>query len=258
MKCITLIIFSIFISFTSFATIDSIRGHSTVCIGSIDTLRDSTSSGIWSSSNMAVGTIDSIAGIFTGISAGTTTITFTVDANYVTKMVTVNSIPVADTILCDCSFCHYLCPWGCQFYDSTPGGIWGLTNNTIARIDSVGFAIPIYHGLTIFDTITYIVSNSCGSDTAKFSVGLGLPCEGKVNTVVNTQIPLVYPNPATKELTISTSDKISSIVISNLLGQVLFSQQFNSQQVQIDVSDLPAGMYLIKINGTEVRKFVKE
>ena len=46
--------------------------------------------------------------------------------------------------------------------------------------------------------------------------------------------------------------------IANILGQTLFNHNFNSEKVEIDVADLPAGVYLVKINETEVRKFVKE
>jgi trimeric autotransporter adhesin len=68
----------------------------------------------------------------------------------------------------------------------------------------------------------------------------------------------LYPNPASTSVTISSSDNITSISITNLIGQVLYNQQYNAPQVQIDVADLPKGMYLIRINGSEVRKFVKQ
>ena len=68
----------------------------------------------------------------------------------------------------------------------------------------------------------------------------------------------VYPNPATSALTISGQDLIKTITISNLLGQTLNTYEFNTQQVQINIADLPKGVYFIKINGTQVRKFVKE
>ena len=68
----------------------------------------------------------------------------------------------------------------------------------------------------------------------------------------------LYPNPTTTSLTITSGDKISSIAISNLVGQTVYRHQYNTENVQIDVSNLPPGIYFIKINGTEVRKFVKE
>lgn len=67
----------------------------------------------------------------------------------------------------------------------------------------------------------------------------------------------VYPNPATTELTITSKDKITTIAISNLLGQTMYSNQYNSQQVQVNIADLPKGIYFVKVNGTDVRKFVK-
>ena len=68
----------------------------------------------------------------------------------------------------------------------------------------------------------------------------------------------IYPNPTTISLTIISSDKINTVSISNLLGQKMYNNEYNSSEVQIDVADLPNGLYLIRINGTEVRKFVKQ
>jgi hypothetical protein len=59
-------------------------------------------------------------------------------------------------------------------------------------------------------------------------------------------------------MTVAGSEMITEIVISNLLGQTLYSQQYNAEKVQVDVANLIAGIYLIRINGTEVRMFVKE
>ncbi len=67
----------------------------------------------------------------------------------------------------------------------------------------------------------------------------------------------LYPNPATTKLTINYHENITTILIANLLGQTIYSHEYNSSQVQIDIADLPTGIYLIKINGAEVRKFVK-
>ncbi len=67
----------------------------------------------------------------------------------------------------------------------------------------------------------------------------------------------LFPNPVYNELTISSSNKITIITISNFLGQSVYTNQYNSAQVQVDVANLPVGVYIVKINGSEVRKFVK-
>jgi len=69
----------------------------------------------------------------------------------------------------------------------------------------------------------------------------------------------IYPNPATTQLTITASSVISEITITNLLGQTVYSSQYSGgSQASIDVSELPSGVYFVKVNGTDVRKIVKQ
>ena len=71
----------------------------------------------------------------------------------------------------------------------------------------------------------------------------------------------VYPNPASTQLTIqSQNPPIDNLTITNTLGQTIYSQSQESNYtiIQIDVSALPRGMYFIRINGTDIRKFLKE
>ena len=68
----------------------------------------------------------------------------------------------------------------------------------------------------------------------------------------------IFPNPTTSQITITSSDKIFSIAVTNLVGQTVYTNSYEAGRVDIDISQLPAGVYFIKINGTEVRKFVKE
>ena len=80
-----------------------------------------------------------------------------------------------------------------------------------------------------------------------------------LNVLTSAKVEMnIYPNPATTSLTISASDRITAIAITNLLGQAVYTNQYNSTQVQVDVADLPAGVYFVKVNGLEVRKFVKQ
>ncbi len=68
----------------------------------------------------------------------------------------------------------------------------------------------------------------------------------------------IYPIPATAELNIMAHYTISIIAITDLIGRAIYTQKFNSKLVQIDIADLSTGVYFIRINGTEVRRFVKE
>ena len=68
----------------------------------------------------------------------------------------------------------------------------------------------------------------------------------------------VWPNPAGSELTISAGEQIRSVVVSNVVGQVVSSQFYNAPKVSVDVSGLLPGTYFVKVNDIFVRKFVKQ
>ena len=67
----------------------------------------------------------------------------------------------------------------------------------------------------------------------------------------------IYPNPAKNDLSVSAPFQIITIVITDLLGQLIFQQECNSKKVLINVAALPAGVYLIKTNNIYISKFVK-
>ena len=96
------------------------------------------------------------------------------------------------------------------------------------------------NGSFLFDNLT-----SCTSPLISYSV------KGQRSIII-------YPNPATAQLTISASDRITTIAINNLFGQTVYTHDYNFQQVQVDVADLPAGIYFVKVNGSEVREFMKQ
>ena len=69
----------------------------------------------------------------------------------------------------------------------------------------------------------------------------------------------VYPNPTNGVLFVETHDRASlsnqTYRITNLMGQTLLTGQITAEMQQIDISDLPEGMYFIIFAG-ETRKFV--
>jgi hypothetical protein len=69
----------------------------------------------------------------------------------------------------------------------------------------------------------------------------------------------LYPNPATTQLTITATQKINSLLLTNALGQPLIHRQYpGTEQVPLDVSHLPPGLYILRINGTHIKRFTKQ
>ena len=70
----------------------------------------------------------------------------------------------------------------------------------------------------------------------------------------------IYPNPANGVLTIqhsSFSIHHSAFRITNLMGQTVLSGNINAETQQIDIANLPTGMYFINV-GEQTAKFVKQ
>lgn len=76
-------------------------------------------------------------------------------------------------------------------------------------------------------------------------------CRGGFTTgVANVGIlqARVYPNPATAQLVVETPEAITSLEISNLLGQVVLTLPGTGSKQMVDVSALAKGIYLLKVS----------
>jgi len=73
---------------------------------------------------------------------------------------------------------------------------------------------------------------------------------------------IVYPNPASSKITIeSNNTQNGTLNITTILGQIILTEQYNTSKTQIDVSQLPSGIYILQLqskNGLSTKKFVKE
>lgn len=80
------------------------------------------------------------------------------------------------------------------------------------------------------------------------------------NSSFNNNVQLsVYPNPASDNLNINSSENISELSIYNILGQKVKQVKVNSNESTIDVSSLNSGTYIITINtatGSKTEKIV--
>ena len=75
-------------------------------------------------------------------------------------------------------------------------------------------------------------------------------------------IKIVYsPNPVTDILTINASIELKSAKICNLLGQTILQQRFNSNEIQLNMSNMPSGTYFVIVeadNKKETFKILKK
>ena len=146
------------------ATPASITGTATVCVGAVTTLADATVGGKWTSSDTTLAKIDTTTGIVTGIGAGNPTITYTVQngcgSTYVTTSVTVNPLPatpaaIGGTTTTVCATATI------TLTDATSGGAWTSSDPSLATVDATsGVVTGVAAGNP---TITYTISNTCGS-----------------------------------------------------------------------------------------------
>ncbi|MES2703357.1 MAG: FG-GAP-like repeat-containing protein [Bacteroidota bacterium] len=159
-------------------------GDLVICAGSSTTLSNETSGGAWSSNNTGVATVVSSSGIVTGVAAGLATITYTVGADYVIAVVTVNGLPLAISgTLTTCAGASTTLSSG------TTGGTWSSTNTAVAIAGSAGAITGVSAGTA---AISYTNSEGCARtvtvtvSSAPEAIGGALSiCTGATGTLTN-------------------------------------------------------------------------
>ena len=134
----------------------AITGHNIICAG-LTTNLASSGAGTWTSSNTSVALVGISTGIVYGVSAGTSTITYTLSTGCIATMVmSVYPVPAAITGTTT------LCPGGTgALTDASPGGLWTSSNTSVATIGSfTGIVAAIATGTA---TISYTSTIGCNA-----------------------------------------------------------------------------------------------
>jgi Secretion system C-terminal sorting domain len=234
----------------------AISGPDTICAGATGMFSDTTLGGIWSSSNTAVATIGAVGGVM-GVSQGSTTISFTHGGCTATRPLYVSAAPAAGSI----TGRYLICIAPTTFTESVSGGIWGVTNTSIAGVSTIGAVFGILPGR---DTVTYTVTNSCGSSVAKYAINT-TPCLTGVNNTNPSEINIeLYPNPNTGAFTFKATaqnDEPVSVTITSLLGTQLKQFTTTTNKTTDLNTSLPPGMYVLAVQskqGSAVTKMMVE
>ncbi len=173
--------------------VDTIAGTLSVCIDATTALSNATGGGVWTSSTPSVATVG-VTGIVTGVTAGTSTISYTVTdgfgcVNRVTKVVTVNPLPVINSlsgIFTTCQNVDLLMNSNIAF------GTWSSSNISVGAVDTfAGVLIPASVGTTM---VTYnVLSTGCSStrevtviQAPSVIVGVTAMCPGGTATLTTS------------------------------------------------------------------------
>ncbi len=166
----------------------AIAGGNDFCQGSVENYTSASPGGTWVSSNTGVVTINSGTGAATGVSAGVTTISYTLPTGCrVTKTVTVNNMPAAIT------GAFGICAGGSSALTSgTPGGVWSSSTPAVGTVSAGGVVTAIGVGNT---TIDYTLGTGCVrsvevtvNSTPGANTGTAQVCVGSTTTLANATV----------------------------------------------------------------------
>ena len=128
-------------------------------------------------------------------------------------------------------------------YDGDFNPFWHSPADSLAQ-----FNVPFYEKCA---KLAYATLAECASDLA------GVSGVEVVSALEHTNL---YPNPASNEIMVSHSALVSRVVVYNELGKLAIDQLVkNTQQIHLDVSNLPNGMYFLQVyseSGVFVKRMV--
>lgn len=231
-----------------------IAGNKGICVGATSMLTDGTGTS-WSSSTPSVATIGVLSGVVTGISSGTSIITFNASTGCIaTTVVTIDATPTIAAITG---------PSGVQvghtitLADATAGGTWSSNNPARATVSSSGVVTAVSVPAVI---ISYSVANGAcvASVTKLISIVAAKEAPTQPSIGEPAKMLTVYPNPTHGAFTVQTSSS-GTFTIYTLEGKEI---QHMAVVEGVNTVHLPegiaAGIYMCRFisddgNSTMVR-----
>lgn len=129
--------------------------------------------------------------------------------------------------------------WAAPATSSLPSGTSGTCTSGI-NINSID--------VNATGDVTCAVAYSCGV-TITYSLAVTVnPCRLAQNQTDDpAQVASLYPNPATKQVNISTAGVAEQVFITDASGRKVISVQPVAEQMQLDISALSPGIYFVNI-----------
>ncbi len=202
---------------------NAITGPNAVCVGSTIDLDNTTAGGTWSSSNPGRATVNSSTGVVTGVSAGTTSIRYTLGTGcFRAVTVTVNGLP--NNITGTTSVCVGSTT---TLANTTPGGTWSSSDTAVATINSSGVVTGVAQGTSeirytlgtgCYRAVTVTVNSLPGVITGTTSV-----CVGSTTTLSSSPAGGTWSSATPARATVNASGVVTgvsagTVTISYTLG----------------------------------------
>ncbi len=217
--------------------VGAITGASSACIGSNDTLANTTTGGTWTSGSTGIATV-STGGIVTGVAAGTDMITYTTPyCGIVTTTVTVNGAPGpvgGSSTVCTGGFT--------TLTDGTGGGTWSSSDGTIATVGSTTGQV----GGVAVGTVTISYSTSCGVSTYSETVNgtpstiAGTPsvCIGASTPLTDATLGGTWSSGSPSIATVDISGNVTGVAVG--LATISYTTSCGSATLTVSVNGAPA------------------
>lgn len=163
--------------------------------------------------------------------------------------VTINSRPASPTGSDTQNFLDYA-----EISDiimNQPNVVWYLT-----EADALSGTNPLPQNMPMIDGSTYygviIGTNGCASNPFAVTIVITLG----VNDLDLTKLKY-YPNPVNDILSIEYQEDIKKIEVFDLTGKLVKTESFDGMNVQLNLSSLSSGTYMISIHTEKQSQFVK-
>jgi hypothetical protein len=128
---------------------------------------------------------------------------------------------------------------------TTPGGVWSSSNMAVATVNPNGVVTGVTQGTaTIYYTVT--TGGCSGSQSVLVTVNALAVASFDSSALV------FYPNPTQDVINFTYKDFITEVEVYNVLGQKVLQTVPNATSAAVNVSNLAAGTYLVKLFSGEI------
>ena len=241
------------LTFTVVTAPSPIAGSTGVCVGATTILSDPLPGGTWSSSATGVATVLPTLGAVTGVSSGTSVITYSIAASGCFVTTTVYVAPLPGTI----SGTPHVCSGNTTTLTSSiPGGTWASSNTAIATALG-GVVQGVAAGTSL---ISYALGTGCTA-TAAFTVyatppaisGVSGLCLGNTAILSNTLGGGTWASSNTSVVTIAGTGTIggASVGSSTITYTITATGCYNTKTVTVNtIPPAPTGTATICAGST--------